>query len=114
MAKRQGGMPDSVFRPTASTTPKPERVEKPNEERRTPAERKTPMKADDTAKEAKWGRVPRQTYYVPSDIHNRLKAIAALNDQDVSELVVEGIQMALRKYQPMAIKKIGAEGPEHA
>jgi hypothetical protein len=57
----------------------------------------------ESKREPKWGRVPRQSYYVPENLHLSLRAFALTNTLDPSDIVVEGIQMAL--------KKLGAEVP---
>ena len=42
---------------------------------------------------------PRQTYYVPEAIHSQVKHLAIDKKRKVSELVVEGIELVLKKYQ---------------
>lgn len=44
------------------------------------------------------GALPRQTYYVPEDIHSRLKILAVRRKVNVSDLAVEGLQVVLEKY----------------
>ena len=43
--------------------------------------------------------IPRQTYYVPEEIHSQVKHLAIDRKRKVSELVVEGIELMLKKYQ---------------
>ena len=43
-------------------------------------------------------KLPRQTYYVPEDVHRRLKILAVRRKVNVSDLAVEGINEVLRKY----------------
>ena len=42
--------------------------------------------------------MPRQTYYVPEDIHSRIKILAIRRKVNVSDLAVEGLQVVLEKY----------------
>lgn len=44
------------------------------------------------------GTLPRQTYYVPEDIHSRLKILAIRRKVNVSDLAVEGLKVVLEKY----------------
>ncbi len=39
----------------------------------------------------------RHTYFVPPDLHRRLKIHAITHGKNISEMVVEGIQLILRK-----------------
>ena len=41
----------------------------------------------------------RQTYYVPADLHRRLKLVAIQTDMKVSDLVVEGIREVLKRHE---------------
>ena len=88
MAKK--GLPtDSIFRRTDR-----------------PAERqsiKSPSKQRDNMQGAmvvaeNTGALPRQTYYVPEDIHSRIKILAIRRKVNVSDLAVEGLQVVLEKY----------------
>lgn len=40
----------------------------------------------------------RQTYYIPRDLHKRLKMIALQRDVNVSDLAVEAIEIIVEKY----------------
>ena len=44
------------------------------------------------------GTLPRQTYYVPEDIHSRIKILAIRRKVNISDLAVEGLQVVLEKY----------------
>lgn len=44
------------------------------------------------------GTLPRQTYYVPEEVHSRLKILAVRRKVNVSDLAVEGLQVVLEKY----------------
>jgi len=41
----------------------------------------------------------RQTYYVPEDLHRRLKVAAITRGVKVSDLVVEGIREVLKRFE---------------
>jgi hypothetical protein len=43
--------------------------------------------------------IPRQTYYVPEELHSQVKHLAIDSKRKVSALVVEGIELVLKKYQ---------------
>lgn len=88
MAKK--GLPtDSIFR----------RTDQPAERQAT----KSLSKQRDNGQEAmavaeNTGTLPRQTYYVPEDVHSRLKILAVRRKVNVSDLAVEGLQVVLEKY----------------
>lgn len=42
--------------------------------------------------------LPRQTYYVPAELHKQLRLLALQEEMNVSDLVVEGIGWVLGKY----------------
>ena len=64
------------------------------------AERTKPTASiGDGGAKAKTTLMPRQTYYVPEAMHRRLKILAIQSKRNVSDLVVEGIEYVLKKYE---------------
>ncbi len=49
-------------------------------------------------KKQKTTELPRQTYYVPAELHKQLRLLALEEERNVSDLVVEGIGWVLGKY----------------
>ena len=85
MAKRKGIPADTLFRKTeAQDEPADENISQ--------------SKQRDTKEKAKTTATPRQTYYVPEELHTRLKILAIQRKVNVSDLVVEGIEQVLKGY----------------
>lgn len=43
--------------------------------------------------------ITRQTYYIPIDLHKRLKIIAIDRNINLSDLVIEGVKFVVEKYE---------------
>ena len=52
----------------------------------------------DSDSKKKTTELPRQTYYVPAELHKQLRLIALERENNVSDLVVEGIIYVVKKY----------------
>jgi len=106
---KSGGLPrDTLFRRTeepaqeaaeetsTQETSKPKsrakRVKKLQNKQR---DSETQPAADDKQKTTE---LPRQTYYVPAELHKQLRLLALEQEINVSDLVVEGIVWVVAKY----------------
>ena len=118
MSKKSGGLPrDTLFRPTdvqdkpaseakeavedalpqkkAKSKPRTKQVNKSRSKQRD--SEMSPV-ADGAVEKQKTTELPRQTYYVPADLHKQLRLLALEQEMNVSDLVVEGIGWVLGKY----------------
>ena len=72
------GMPkDTLFKTTAKKSPKQKVIKS--------ASKQVPA-------------TTRQTYYVPLDLHKRMKILSIQRNVNLSELMVEGVENVLKKY----------------
>ncbi len=53
----------------------------------------------DAGEKQKTTDAPRQTYYIPAEMHKQLRLLALEQGKNVSDLVVEGIEWVLGKYE---------------
>lgn len=91
---------DMVIQDEKKTKPRAKRVSKSQSKH---VDNKTSHADDDTAgaedgENQKTTDAPRQTYYVPAEMHKQLRMLALEQERNVSDLVVEGIEWVLGKY----------------
>lgn len=115
--KKSGGLPrDTLFRNTEATEEPAQEVEEtvedaPSKKKAKPRTRRAnksrskqvdnealSIADSDTDEKQKTTEIPRQTYYVPSELHKQLRMLALQEERNVSDLVVEGVEWVLGKY----------------
>jgi len=105
---KSGGLPrDTLFRRTEEPSQEAEETltqekSKPKSQTRRVKKSRSKQRDSETQPAAddkqKTTELPRQTYYVPAELHKQLRLLALEQERNVSDLVVEGIGMVLEKY----------------